>query len=149
MNSIYDKTSNQAIIERINKLTPDSEALWGKMTVDQMLSHCIAPIDLALGNSKLKVNFIMQLLGKILKKKILNSNEFKKNSPTAPSFIRNNKYNFEDVKSELIQKFSTFSELKHQAIKRKEHPFFGKMSYEDWDKLHWMHIDHHLRQFGV
>ena len=108
MNSIYDKTSNQAIIERINKLTPDSEALWGKMTVDQMLSHCIAPIDLALGNSKLKVNFIMQLLGKILKKKILNSNEFKKNSPTAPSFIRNNKYNFEDVKSELIQKFSTF-----------------------------------------
>lgn len=149
MNSIYDNVANEAMIERINKLTPDSKALWGKMTVDQMLSHCIAPIDLALGNSELKVNFMMQLLGKLLKKKILNSNEFKKNSPTAPSFIRKNKYDFEKTKSELINKFSSFSELKHQAIKNTEHPFFGKMSFEDWDKLHWMHLDHHLRQFGV
>lgn len=26
---------------------------------------------------------------------------------------------------------------------------WGKMTYEDWDKLMWKHIDHHLKQFGV
>ena len=26
---------------------------------------------------------------------------------------------------------------------------WGKMTHEDWDKLMWRHLDHHLRQFGV
>ncbi|MFD2892645.1 DUF1569 domain-containing protein [Flavobacterium chuncheonense] len=34
-------------------------------------------------------------------------------------------------------------------LKIKHIHFFGKMSYEDWDKLHWKHLDHHLKQFNV
>lgn len=149
MNSIYDNVANEAMITRINKLNPDSKALWGKMKVDQMLSHCIALIDLAIGNSEIKVNFMIRIFGRLLKKKIVNSNEFKKNSLTAPSFIRKKDYDFEKTKSDLINKFSSFSKLKHQAIKNTKHPIFGKMGYEEWDKLQWMHLDHHLKQFGV
>jgi hypothetical protein len=39
MKSIFVKTDNDEIIGRINKLTPESQALWGKMTVDQMFKH--------------------------------------------------------------------------------------------------------------
>ncbi len=149
MNSIYDNASNDAMIARIKKLNPDSKALWGKMTVDQMLSHCIAPIDLATGISEIKVNFIIQIFGRLLKKRIVSYNEFKKNSPTVPSFIRKKNYDFEMTKSELIKKISEFSVLKHQAIKNVKHPIFGELKYEEWDKLQFMHLDHHLRQFGV
>ncbi|QYS90426.1 hypothetical protein JJC04_09905 [Flavobacterium covae] len=45
----------------------------------------------------------MSLLGKLMKNKVLN-NEFKHNSPTAPQFIFKEKYDFEKVKLELIQK---------------------------------------------
>ena len=149
MKSIYNPEDNIQIIERIQKLTPESKALWGKMRVDQMMSHCIAPIDVAFGNLHLKANFIMQILGKILKNKIIKANNFKKNSPTAPSFVRTETYDFETTKNELIKKVKRFAAEGHNVIKNQTHPFFGKMSYEDWDKLHWKHLDHHLKQFNV
>jgi Protein of unknown function (DUF1569) len=149
MPSIYNQTDNDTFIARINLLTNESRPIWGKMTVDQMLSHCQAPIDVAFGTLPLRSNWFMKLIGKLFKNKILNSNEFKKDSPTAPDFIRKGSYDFETTKAELIAKFSKFAELGHQSITSKKHPFFGEMSYEEWDKLHAMHLDHHLKQFGV
>ncbi|TGD59057.1 DUF1569 domain-containing protein [Flavobacterium humi] len=148
MASIYNSADNQQIIDRINQLRPDSQPSWGKMSVDQMLSHCIAPIDIALGNKQLKANFLFSLLGRMIKKKIINSPEFKKNSPTAPDFIRSGAYDFDQTKSELIDKFTSFTQGA-QVIKTDKHPFFGPMSHQDWDNLQWKHIDHHLKQFGV
>ena len=148
-NSIYDKSDNDAFIARIHSLSKDSQPIWGKMTVEQMLSHCQAPIDVAFGDLQLRSNFFMRLIGKMFKNKILNSNEFKKNSPTPPDFIRKDAYDFESTKAELISKFSRFADLGHSSIKSNKHPFFGEMSYEEWDKLHSMHLDHHLKQFGV
>lgn len=149
MSSIYNKTDNDLIIARIENLSPDSKALWGKMTVDQMLSHCQAPMDFAFGKTPMKANFIMRMFGKMLKGKILNSNEFKKNSPTAPAFIRTEKYDFDEVKNGLIDRINIFSQLGQSAIKTTKHPFFGEMTYDEWSKLHTMHLDHHLKQFGV
>jgi hypothetical protein len=149
MDSIFDKSGNSTLISRINKLTPESQAVWGKMNVNQMLSHCHCPIDVATGDLKMRANWLMKQMGKMFKNKILNSTEFKKNSPTAPDFIRKGDYDFYKTKEELITKVSKFSELGHSIIKNNEHPFFGKMSYEEWDKLQWMHLDHHLKQFGA
>jgi len=148
MNSIYDKTSNEAIISRINKLTENTQAEWGKMTVDQMLKHCTAAIEIAYGEKEIKVNLMMKILGKLVKNKIFNS-DFQRNSPTAQEFVFTDKYEFEASKNDLIQKFSRFSNEGKSAITVMNHPFWGKMTYEDWDKLMWKHMDHHLRQFGV
>jgi hypothetical protein len=149
MSSIYNKEDNEIIISRINNLSPESKAKWGKMTVGQMLSHCQAPIDFAFGKTPMKVNFLLRLLGKMVKGKMLKSKEFKKNSPTAPAFIRTGNYDFEQTKDELIQKIGLFSEMGQKAIKTTNHPFFGEMTYDEWSQLHTMHLDHHLRQFGV
>jgi hypothetical protein len=149
MSSIYNKTDNDLIISRINNLSPESKSQWGKMTVDQMLSHCQAPIDFAIGNTPMQANFIMRLIGKMLKKKVLGGTEFKKNSPTAPSFIRTGTYDFLQTKNDLIQKIGIFSDLGTTAIKTTRHPFFGELTHDEWSKMHTMHLDHHLRQFGV
>jgi hypothetical protein len=29
------------------------------------------------------------------------------------------------------------------------HPFFGRLSGDEWGRLIYKHLDHHLRQFGV
>jgi hypothetical protein len=147
MDSIFDKADNTKIIARINSLTPESQSLWGKMTVDQMLKHTNEALIIAFGEKELKVNFLMRLLGRILKKKVFNS-DFGKNSPTAPEFIFKEMYNFEVTKKELMYNFSRF-EKGHESIKVADHPFWGKMTLEDWNKLMWKHVDHHLRQFGV
>ena len=149
MSSIYNKSDNDLVIERINKLTPESQRLWGKMTVDQMLSHCQAPFDFTFGNTPMKANFFMRLIGKMLKGKVLGGTDFKKDSPTAPSFIRTGNYDFEETKKGLIERINVFSNLGQDAIKTTNHPFFGEMNYDEWSKLHTMHLDHHLKQFGV
>ncbi|MGG7036035.1 MAG: DUF1569 domain-containing protein [Flavobacterium sp.] len=147
MRSIYNKADNATIISRIEKLKPGTQNVWGKMTVDQMLNHCTAAINVAYGEQELKINFLMKLFGKMMKDKILNS-EFKKNSPTIAEFRFNGQYDFDSSKKELIDKFSRFKDG-HTVIAVNTHPFWGSMSYEDWDKLLWKHMDHHLRQFGV
>jgi Protein of unknown function (DUF1569) len=149
MNSIYDKASNDAIIARINKLTPETRAAWGKMNAGQMLQHCKLASDVAFGKQNLKINFLMKFLGKMLKKKVFYGGEMGKNSPTAKEFIITENVDFEKVKSELISNFSRFASEGKSAIKLMDHPFWGKMTYEDWDALMWKHMNHHLDQFGV
>ena len=39
MKNLFTSTVNQKMVDRINKLTPDTKPLWGKMTVAQMLAH--------------------------------------------------------------------------------------------------------------
>tara|TARA_R110000868_G_scaffold327731_2_gene588632 strand:+ start:752 stop:1195 length:444 start_codon:yes stop_codon:yes gene_type:complete len=147
MPSIFNQTDNDAIIARINNLAPASKAAWGKMNVTQMCKHTNEALMVAFGEKTVAVPFIFRLFGRLMKDKIFNS-EFKKNSPTAREFIFTDEYDFETVKNELIKNYRRFTEG-HQSIKITKHPFWGDMSYDDWNKLMWNHVDHHLRQFNA
>ena len=149
MNSIYDKTSNDVMIARINQLSSESKAVWGKMNAAQMLQHCKLASDIAFGKQDLKINFLMKLLGKMLKKKVFYGGDMTKNSPTAKEFIIDKSIDFDKAKAELIENFSKFANEGKSSIKIMNHPFWGKMTYEDWDALMWKHTNHHLEQFGV
>ena len=149
MESLFTPEGNQHIIDRINKLQPTSLSQWGKMTVDQMMSHCIAPLDVVYGDLHLKMNPLMALLGRyVIKGKLLKAERYQKDSPTAPAFIRTGSYDFEATKNELIEKVKKFREGP-QVIKIHKHPFFGPLTHKEWDNMQWKHLDHHLRQFGV
>lgn len=148
MKSIFNPTDNREIITRINSLTPESKALWGKMSVDKMLKHINDAVLVSFDEKELKVPFIFKILGRIMKKSVLKQPEFAKNSPTAKEFKYVENFDFETVKDELITNFSRF-QSGEQAIKCKNHPFWGKMNSEEWNNLQWKHVDHHLRQFGV
>lgn len=146
--SIFNPSDNQEIINRIQNLSPNSKALWGKMSVDQMLKHCNDAILVAFNEKELNIPFIWRILGPLMKNMVIKKPEFDKNSPTAKEFIYRENFNFETVKNDLITNFSRF-QTGFSAITCKKHPFWGKMSAEDWNNLHWKHVDHHLRQFGV
>lgn len=149
MKSIFNKIDNETMIARINALTVENQPVWGKMSVDQMCKHCSLAIDVAHGKLNLKINFIFRLLGKMLKKKMITGNSFGQGSPTAKEFIVTNHYILEEVKSELIEKVQTFSTHGKSSIKLMNHPFWGKLTHDEWDILMWKHLDHHLSQFGV
>ena len=38
--NVFTKEVADSLIARINTLTPESKAQWGKMSVAQMLAHC-------------------------------------------------------------------------------------------------------------
>lgn len=148
MKSIFDLSIENELIERINSLTPDSKALWGKMNVFQMVKHCTLAEDMYLGNLKVKRVFIGRLIGKTILKQVLkNDNPFSKNSPT--SSILNTiaeSGNLEAQKIEWINRIKEYKNYNHQNF---IHPFFGPLTKEQIGYLDYKHIDHHLRQFGA
>jgi hypothetical protein len=149
MMSLFDEKESAVIIKRINKLTPDSRPNWGKMTVSQMLAHCQITLNLALGRATLKRSLFGFLFGRIAKKAVVGPKPFKRNLPTAPSFIIKEEKNFEIEKEKLTALVKEFSTGGEQALTRKPHPFFGTLTPDQWNISQWKHLDHHLQQFGV
>lgn len=145
--NLFDPAVKQDIIVRINKLTPQSKPLWGKMNVSQMLAHLQVPIGVADGTQKLKRTFFGRLVGPMVKQILYNDKPFKRHLPTDPSFVMiNNEKDFETEKQKLLAMINSFSEA---GIVNETHTFFGKLTKEQWSKGTWKHLDHHLQQFGV
>jgi hypothetical protein len=147
--SLFDRDAHLDILGRINKLTPESNPLWGKMTVSQMLSHCQKPLEVATGDLKLKRGLIGFLFGTMAKKKMVGSEPFSKNLPTDPNFKIAERKDFYKEKNKLVALINQFVKNGREGITKESHPFFGKLSLDEWEILLWKHLDHHLRQFGV
>ena len=129
MKSLFNKTENQEIINRIAALTPSSQARWGKMNVSQMLTHCAQPLHVAFGDLKLKRSFIAKLLGSYYKKKLTRDEQpFTRNLPTDGAFVVVESKEFEAEKHKLILLVQKFTQLGPQGITKNTHPFFGKMT---------------------
>lgn len=145
--NLYDANVKQEIINRINKLSPDSQRLWGKMDVAQMLAHLQKQIEVAYGTRIVKGNLLMKLMVPLFKKSLYNEKPWKNGLPTEKTFITTGESkDFETEKNKLLGMVEKFTEA---AIRDTPHPVFGKMTMEQWSHATWKHIDHHLRQFGV
>ena len=148
MGSLRQDPSKAAILERIEALRADSTARWGKMNCAQMLSHCRKPFELALGELEMKRALVGKLLGGWAKKKyVVGDAPFGQNAPTDPKFRVADERDFEREKQGLLELLGRFAE--EGVLTRGPHPFFGPLSAEEWDRLLWKHLDHHLRQFGA
>ncbi|MES1224663.1 MAG: DUF1569 domain-containing protein [Bacteroidota bacterium] len=145
--SLFDSNSKLEIINRINTLTPQSAAVWGKMNVAQMLAHCQMPLGVATGDHKFKGSFLLKLIGPMFKPLLYNEKPFKRNLGTDKSFIMTGtQKDFAVEKQKLVDMVQRFNE---NNMTDAPHPIFGRMTKEQWSKGTWKHLDHHLQQFGV
>jgi hypothetical protein len=149
MDDIFNQQDNQNIVARLQKLTPESQPLWGKMTVSQMLVHCQKPIDVLTGKLQLTGGLLGFLFGKMAKNNFLKMRGFGKSAPTHPKFRINDTPDFESEKKLLMAMIETLGQLGKDSIAIDRHPFFGPMTEEEWGSLMYLHLDHHLKQFGV
>lgn len=149
MEDIFDTQDNQSVLDRLAKLTPEMHPLWGKMTVSQMLVHCQKPIDVLTGKLQLKGGLLGFLFGKMAKNNFLKMRGFGKSSPTHPKFKIKDEPDFVTEKNVLITMVETLGKLGPESIGIDKHPFFGPMTNQEWGSLMYLHLDHHLKQFGV
>ena len=149
MKSLFNPTVNKEMIERIQKLNANTKPAWGKMTVAQMVMHSQKPFQVAYKELQLKRGIIGILFGGIAKKKLTGPEPFGKNLPTDKNFKITVHPEFEREKNNLISCVQRFSKNGPSGIAKEPHPFFGKLTTEEWDALMYKHLDHHLRQFGA
>ena len=150
MKNIFNEADRKEILLRIEKLTPGTKALWGKMDVAQMLAHCAKASKMLTGEIKAdRVPFPINILGKLIKNKALDESPLRKNSPTAKEIKVVDPREFEKEKVDFINSIKKIGQLGEKGIKPEIHPFFGKISPKEWGRINYKHADHHLNQFGV
>ena len=149
MQSMFNPSDNKQLLDRFNKLAPGAKPQWGKMDAAQMLAHAKTTLNVAFGELELKRSLMGILIGGIAKKQFVGGKPFPRNSPTDKHFLITGQRNFDDERNALVALIQRFAQVGPNALTKKPHPFFGKMTPEEWDTLTWKHLDHHLQQFGV
>ncbi len=152
MNTLNDQTTVNETLDRIDRLQPSSQPLWGKMTVNEMICHVSDPFRDFLKIRKTKP-VTPSFLRPLMRWFLLSKKPFPKNAATVKPYLQSAKgggtkpKDFEtDIASlkELVDQFSkidnNFALGTHAAI--------GQLTKEQAGLFMWKHLDHHLRQFG-
>lgn len=148
MPTLFDKTTQDQMFARVNKLTPSSQRKWGKMSVSQMLKHMSVAFAVPTGKIKLPKDKLYYLSANPFARWLLVKaiTKWPKNMVTADSFIVKDDPAFEPTKKELLGNMDAF--LHAQSLDG-QHPVFGVMDKELWGQAMYIHLNHHLEQFGV
>ena len=148
MATFWDRATREEMCRRVNQLTPDAQARWGKFTPSQMLAHLndamrMATGDLPVASKHLPIRYFP------LKQLILYVLPFPKGAPTAPELLA--RCDGADLASEQAEftKLAESTAARSSTARWPEHPAFGPLTHEAWGKLIRKHTEHHLRQFGV
>ena len=149
MRDLFDPQDNKEIIERIGKLLPTAQAQWGTMSVAQMLAHAQVPLRGAFGEEKFKRSLLGIFVGRLALKQLISGKPWSHGMPTNPEFVVADEREFEKEKKQLVALVQRFPPSGPSAITKNAHPFFGKLTPQEWSSLQWNHLNHHLTQFGV
>ncbi|MBI6115116.1 DUF1569 domain-containing protein [Salegentibacter maritimus] len=150
MKTIFNKNIREELIDRIEKISEDHKAEWGKMNSIQMLKHNTYWNKWILGkeNHTYKQTFLGKIFGKIaLNKMIKDEKSFDKNIPTSEQFkVKELTGKIESEKAYWISLIKEYENFNNPDF---IHDFFGRMTKEQIGILVYKHTDHHLRQFGI
>lgn len=151
MKNIAHKKDLENILERIRRLTPESNRKWGKMNVNQMICHLCDPLRCALHERSFTdiSNPLYRTIGKWV---FLYLFPFPKHAPTGVEFNQlkgsgTPVTGFEADRTSLIRLLNQLHNSK-SGEGLAAHPLFGDLSYWEWGRITWLHLDHHLKQFG-
>ena len=147
MKSLHNPADKRAFIARLQALTPQARASWGKMSVDQMLWHLSELVELANGTRTQKRNWLVAvltpLIGGLLKSRIVTSDKpLPRNLGSAPLPAS------EGFAAEQARLTALLDRFELRNLSAQPLPIFGRMSATDWDKFLTKQLEHHLLQFG-
>lgn len=150
MTNLFEEGRAAEFTRRIGNLQPDSQRQWGKMSVAQMLAHCSAAMQMAMGDLKPPRILVGRIIGAILKRVVLKEGApLKRNSPTAKSLVVSDSRDFVTERDRLCGLIDRFAKAGPAGCTEHPHAFFGRLFPAEWSVLVDKHLDHHLRQFGV
>ncbi len=144
--TLLNDEDRSQIIERLGCVHPNAQPVWGSLDAPRMVCHLADQLRVALGDVPTKPvhTFVTRTLLKFL---VVNTGfqAPRGKVQTAPEMLRSQPTAWEaDVSAcrELAERVA-------RGSARAVHPTFGPLSPEEWGRLCWKHLNHHLVQFGV
>lgn len=144
--SLTKTDDRESLLARLQRLRPDAKPGWGTLDAPRMLCHLGDQMRVALGEIPTVPghSWLLRTLGRLL---VVHTGlrpppgKIK----TAPEMLTSKPASWQadlEACKELAARVGT-------GAANAEHPAFGKLTPEEWGKLCWKHMDHHLRQFGI
>ena len=136
--------------ERLAQLTPETPRRWGTMTSHQMVCHCADACRMALGEntprdvSTTATRHVIKWIALYAPMRwpagIQTVAEFDQQTAGTPP---------EDFAGDVATLETLLGQIGPRDAPWPRHPIFGRMSQRAWLRWAYLHMDHHLRQFGA
>lgn len=141
-------------IPLLKNLPADATGKWGKMNGQQAVEHVAAFFKVSGGKIKFNLVTPAEHLPRY-KEFLLSDKEFRENTKAPVNVIGEEalplRYaNIDEALENLQTAIDDFENyFKGDILKTNLHPIFGELNFEEWILLHYKHVTHHLRQFGL
>jgi len=152
MKTLLSPGDKDEVLARLHKTRLTSSCLWGKMSVHQMICHLsdgfrmymglktVGPAGFPYPSRIVKSVALWAPIPWPKGFKTVSELDQQKNGTAPEEFDRD----VLELKN-LVGRFTG----KPKDFEWQPHPHFGQMSEKEWMRLAYLHMDHHLRQFGV
>ena len=153
MRTIADPRVLDELLARLARLTPESPRQWGKMSAAEMLCHLGDASALVLGRRIPEGPRASGRSRPVLKWLALRAPiRWPHGYPTRPGIDPQREGTkpaaFEADRARVSDGLRDLAVAGREAL-ADAHIVFGPMSLADWHRWAYLHVDHHLRQFGV
>lgn len=139
-------------IALVKTLDVNARTSWGKMNAQQMVEHVKNFYKVSNGSMRFKLVTPEEQLPKF-KAFILSDKEFRPETkaPMLPEDPFPLEYaSMEEAIAQLETETAAFVEyFKNDPSVATQDPVFGDLNYEEWTLLHYKHVLHHAKQFGL
>jgi len=153
MKTLGDLETRREIAARMGNLRADSPARWGCMNAHQAICHLNDSFKAVLGKKPVSeaTGFVQQTLLKWAA--LWLPLEWPRGFRTRPEIDQQTggtpPLDFDRDLEELRTLAARFTEAALARAGIMRHPVFGAMTAREWLRWGYLHVDHHLRQFGA
>jgi hypothetical protein len=134
------------ILQRLQRVRPEATAAWGDLTAPRMLCHVADQMRVALGDVPTKPTHTF--VSRTLVKNLVVNTGFpppRGKIKSSPEMLRSQPTSWDADVAACVDLAQRVGRGACNAV----HPAFGPLSSEEWGRLCWKHLNHHLVQFGV
>lgn len=152
MRTLANPGHAEELLQRLATIRPDSPRRWGRMSAHQMVCHLSDAFRIAIGElgvRSLGFRFRRPMRWLALYVPL----QWPRGIRTVPEIDQDRGSGTGPV--EFAADVTRLEELMRAFASRDLadpwplHPIFGPMSARDWQRWAYLHVDHHLRQFGA
>ena len=146
MPTLRDESVRRRMAARLERVTPDAKAQWGTLDAPRMICHLLDSLDSGLGAFPAPPSGPRVLRHFPLKQLALYVVPFPKGAKAPRELFTAAPGDFEADRRGVVERMERMAAAPrgHGPV----HFIFGPLTNEEWNALHWKHMDHHLKQFG-
>jgi len=146
-----DSTTLPDFLRRVETLEPAAARRWGTMNVARMFAHLRITFEISLEERAAKDESWPLLLPVLWVLLFEVWTDWPKGKIKAsPQFLDDDAEDVEQERSLLLEAMRRFAARAEREPERLVmEPMLGRVSLKKWRRIHGVHVDYHLRQFGA